>query len=234
MKIIFINNGISNIDLFFNWLDDYNMLDDNGCGIKDFDKTDNFKYDEFKCQDRYEFNHEGSDGNCRITSYALLQNSIIIKEKQQNYGSYLMFDMDVLNNNPNYQIIKNYENDFISLFDEMDVSNIDKANYKDVYPDKWNNYKISNNNKNVSLISIVMNDEYSDLLYIGHSGILIKLENKYLFIEKISFENPYQISVIKSIEDLKEIFMNRENYFGDSSEAGPFVYENNKLLFELR
>ena len=77
LKKIFINNGISNIDLFFNWLDDYNMLDDNGCGIKDFDKTDNFKYDEFKCQDRYEFNHEGSDGNCRITSYALLQNSII-------------------------------------------------------------------------------------------------------------------------------------------------------------
>ena len=234
LKRIFVNNNISNIDLFFNWLDDFNKNEDNGCGIKDFDKTENFKYDDFKSQDRYESNHEGSDGNCRITSFALLEDSLIIEEKQQNYGSYLMFDIDVLENNEDYKIIKEREMDFISLFDEMDASKVNRDEYKNVYTNKWTNYKISNTNKNVSLISIVMNDEYSNLLYVGHSGILIKLDDKYIFVEKIAFENPYQISIIKDINDLKEIFMKRENYFGDASEAGPFVYENNKLLFELK
>ena len=77
-----------------------------------------------------------------------------------------------------------------------------------------------------------MYDENSKVLFTGHTGILIKLKDKYMFIEKIAFEQPYQISILKSKENLKDIFKARPTYFGSQNEPGPFVYENDKLLFE--
>ena len=66
------------------------------------------------------------------------------------------------------------------------------------------------------------------------NAVLINLDDKYLFVEKIAFEQPYQISVIKSKNDLIELFNNRSTYFGDESAKGPYIYENDKLLYEYK
>ena len=58
------------------------------------------------------------------------------------------------------------------------------------------------------------------------------MNDKYLFVEKIAFEQPYQISVIKTKKDLSNLFKNRLSYFGDGSEQGPYIYENDKLIYE--
>ena len=230
VKNVFEYYKLSNIDLFFSWLDDFNLEEDDNCKLKDWDNTSNFNYDEFACQTRYEKSHKISDGNCRITSFALIKDFITIEEKIQNYGSYLMFDIDVLENNNNYKNIYESFDDFVSLFNEIDVSKVKNDDLKNMYSEKWNDYKIKINSDNVSLISVVLSDKESKVLFVGHSGVLINLGNKYMFIEKIAFENPYQITILKSKEDLKELFKNRPSYFNDEEE-GPFVYENNQLLF---
>ena len=232
LKRIFQNNNVSNIDLFFSWLDDYNKEEDNGCGIQDFNKTENFKYDELKCSDRYLKNHEGSDGNGRVTAYALVQDLISIKEKAQNYGNDLSFDINLIENNINYKMVNESLDNFISLFDEMSVSNLERNEYKDVFTNKWKDYGIQMKEGNVSLITVIRHNDYTDMLFVGHAGILIKLEEKYLFVEKVNYYEPYQVSVLKNVEDLKNILMKR-SYSEEASEEGPFVYENNKLLFEL-
>ena len=99
---------------------------------------------------------------------------------------------------------------------------------------KWKNYGISIDDGDVSLISVVMHDPYSKVLFVGHTGVLIKLDNQYLFVEKIAFEQPYQISIFDELNDLKEMFKSRPTYFGDEKEMGPFVYQNDKLLFTLK
>lgn len=232
LKKIFIDNNISNIDVFFNWLDDYNQEKDMGCGLKNWENTEKIEYDEAKCANRYEKNHSISDGDCRITAFALIQDKISIVTKENSYGSYLMFDMDVLENNKEYSNVNDKQLDFINIFNEMDVSNVKKENYKNVFPNKLKDHEFKMNDDKVSLISVVLNDSDFNLLYVGHAGILIKLEDKYLFVEKIAFEQPYQINVIKSKEELSSLFKNRLNYFGDASEEGPYIYENDKLIYE--
>ena len=234
LEDIFNKNNISNVDLFFSWLDDFNKEEDMGCGLKNWDKTDTFIYNDANCMDRYEKIHSKSDGDCRITAYALLQNIIEINTIESEYGTYLMFDMDVLENNEDYKTINENQLDFINLFNEMDVSNIEKEEYKNVYPNKLKSHDFKLNSDKVSLISVVLHDSDFNTLFVGHAGVLINLDDKYLFVEKIAFEQPYQISVIKSKNDLIELFNNRSTYFGDESAKGPYIYENDKLLYEYK
>ena len=232
IKKVLEENKLSNIPLFFFWVEDFNKNDDNGCGIKNWSLTNDFSYNEVACTDRYEKDYDISDGNCRLTAYSLIQDKIKINKTIKDYGSYLMFDVDVLENNSNYKKINDHFDEFITLYNEMDIENIDNDKLREVFPNKWDDYQISLKDDNVSLISFVIHDEYSKVLFIGHTGVLIKLDNKYLFIEKIAFEQPYQVSIIKDIDDLKNIFKERKNYFGDNNEQGPFVYQNDKLIFE--
>ena len=232
IKKVLEENKLSNIPLFFSWVEDFNKNDDNGCGIKNWSLTNDFSYNEVACTDRYEKDYDISDGNCRLTAYSLIQDKIKINKTIKDYGSYLMFDVDVLENNSNYKKINDHFDEFITLYNEMNIENIDNDKLREVFPNKWDDYQISLKDDNVSLISFVIHDEYSKVLFIGHTGVLIKLDNKYLFIEKIAFEQPYQVSIIKDIDDLKNIFKERKNYFGDNNEQGPFVYQNDKLIFE--
>ena len=234
LRKVFEENKISNIDLFFKWLDDFNKEEDMGCGLKTWDKTENFIYNDANCANRFEKNHSMSDGDCRITSYALMQNLININTIENEYGTYLMFDMDVIENNKDYEVIKERYLDFINVFNEMDVSKINKDDYKDVFPNKLKSHDFRIEDGNVSLISVVLNDSDFDLLFIGHAGILIDLKDKYLFIEKIAFEQPYQLSVLKSKDELITLFKNRSSYFGDNNSKGPFIYENDQLIYEYK
>ena len=229
---LFKENNIENADLFFSWLEDYNSEKDLDCNLQNWVKTESIKYNEAACLNRFELNHEQMDGNCRITSYGLLQNLIEANEKDITYGTYLMFDMEVLDTNNKYSNIKDEELKFTTLFNEMDISNTNNASLKDIYPQKWKDNNIKINGNNVSLISLVMHDSDSKLLFVGHTGVLFKLKDRALFIEKIAFEMPYQITVLNSINDLKDLFKTRENYFADGSEEGPFIYENDKLIYE--
>lgn len=230
-KKILMDNNISNIELFFSWLDDFNKEEDNGCGLSDFKKTEEVKYNEFSCLDRYEKNHEVSDGNCRLTAYTLIQNRLKINNKIKNYGSYLMFDVDVLENNKNYEVINDSFEDFITLYNEIDVSNVDEKEITNAFSKKWEEYGISINKGNVSLISVVIYDKDNKTLFTGHTGILIKLKNRYIFVEKIAFEQPYQINIFNDINDLIDIFSKRPSYFESESKKGTYVFENEKLIY---
>lgn len=227
LKKLFESNNISNGDKFISWVKDYNKQKDSGCGIKTWNKTKNFSYDDMSCIQRYEKTHDVSDGNCRITAYTLIDSIVDVKKTINEHGDYLMLDFDVLETNDEYKFIDKER--FTTIFNEIDVKKYD-GQLKDIFPSIWKKYDIKMNSDNVYLISLVMYDPDFNLLFVGHTGVLIKMEENYLFIEKIAFEEPYQFTVIKDKNDLKDIFKMRSTYFGD--EQGPFVYENDKLLFE--
>ena len=232
-KEMFKEYNLSNVDLFFSWLDNFNSSVNSECGIKDWTNTKELKYKDDECITSYEEKNNYSDGNCRLTSYALLQDLIKIDSVKETNGSYLMFDVDVLDNNNDYKVIKNRKNEFISLYDEIDVSNINLDKLKDAYIEKWKSLNVKISSDKVSLINVVMFDDYYKVLFIGHSGVLINLGDKYVFVEKIAFEEPYQINIINNVSDLKDIFKERTNYFTfEKDEIGPFVFENDKLIFE--
>ena len=49
----------------------------------------------------------------------------------------------------------------------------------------------------------------------GHTGILIKDRDDYLFVEKIAFEQPYQATKVKTVDELLNILSLRPEYFGE-------------------
>ena len=153
-----------------------------------------------------------------------------MSKKIQDEGTYLMFDMDVIDNNKDYKLVKNKRDDFVTLFNEINISNVGDKELQNVFSNKWKEYGIKINNEKVSLISLVIEDPDSKVLFVGHTGVLIHLEDKIMFIEKIAFEQPYQITLLNNMNELFDMFSKRKEYFGGEKENGPFVYENDKLV----
>ena len=142
-----------------------------------------------------------------------------------------MFDTDVIDNVKDFEIVKNKRDEFVTLFNEMEVSEIWDSELSEVFPIKWEDYGIKITNDKLSLISFVMHDSDSKVLFVGHAWILLDLEDKFMFIEKIAFEKPYQVSLLSDRNALFEMFLNREEYFTWWDEFWPFVYENDKLIY---
>lgn len=231
VKEILKNNNVSNVDTFINWVNHFNLASNQKCGINTtWTSINDIKYDAIECANKYEEKYQISDGDCRMTAFALIERDLQMSKKIQDEGSYLMFDMDVIDNNKDYELIKNKRDDFVTLFNEIDISNISKDELQNVFSNKWKEYGIKIKNEKVSLISLVIEDTDSKVLFVGHTGILIRLEDKIMFIEKIAFEQPYQVTLLNNMNELFDMFSKRHEYFSGEEENGPFVYENDKLV----
>ena len=227
--------GLDNVDIFTSWVKEFNKEPYQNCGMVDtWTDYNKIEYNEAALADRWEKKHNQTDSDCRMTSFLLLKDHISTNKTIKENGSYLMFDIDAIDNNKKYELLKTNRESFITLFNEIDVKGLSKDEIKNAYSKKWNEYGISLKEGKFSLITVIMHDNYDNVVYVGHAGILLDLQDKFLFIEKIAFEQPYQITVLKSKEDLKNMLFSRKSYFGDKTEEGPFIYENNEVLFSYK
>ncbi len=85
--------------------------------------------------------------------------------------------------------------------------------------------------KDVRMLSVVLNDNLDgDYLFIGHVGVLLPLEDGYLFLEKISFEEPYQAIKFYKKEDAYKYLKNKYKDYIDPEVAPPFIMDNDKYV----
>lgn len=99
--------------------------------------------------------------------------------------------------------------------------------------DSWKHYGFQIDSDRISLLSIAIYDPDSDVIFVGHTGLLIKYSDYYLFVEKIAFEQPYQATKVHNMDELLNILSLRPEYFGEEGEAGPFVYNNGEYVGTL-
>ena len=70
-------------------------------------------------------------------------------------------------------------------------------------------------------------------MFVGHTGVLVPTKNhKYLFIEKLSFQLPYQVTRFESKEQLNDYLMEMYDTEWGQDTAKPFIMENTKLMKE--
>lgn len=117
---------------------------------------------------------------------------------------------------------------FTTLYGEKSVT--DDKHPEAVFSDSWDQYGFRVDSDNMSLLSIVIYDPYSDVVFVGHAGVLIKCSDHYLFVEKIAFEQPYQATRVNTMDELFKIMSLRPEYFGEAAEVGPFVYNNGEYV----
>ncbi|MFV0517561.1 MAG: DUF4300 family protein [Aminipila sp.] len=169
------------------------------------------------------------DYNCRTAAFTLLEDSITATP-QKNYNNYLMFDIYAIENDDNFKQIQDHKGEFIALFDGASVDGVANDQFEQVYPNALKERNVQFNNDKASLISVIMHDPYEKWLFVGHSGVLIPQDDKFVFFEKLAPDQDYQAKTFSSKEELKKELLSRPAYRGDGSEHEPMIYENGVLM----
>ena len=236
------NSGISsqNINLFFQSVNYYNKKTENTDLIKsNFVNSQNINptYDEAKIQKLWDKNSSNFVGfNCRITAFTLMKDFITTKNSLAKSGEMLFMDMESLKNVP-FKLFSETEKDkFVNLFSEIPTKatkdvKIHVENVKNVWKERG--VKFDKNSK-VSMISVFFHfndDPEENILFIGHVGILVPKDNgKLLFIEKLAFQQPYQVLKFNNRTELNDYLMNKYDTAWGQLVAKPFIMENDELL----
>ena len=226
--------GASHVDTFREWTTDFADTAGKNAGLEDsWSDPGKMKADIGKCMDGWEQNHDYSDADCRMTAFLLLDGVLRAESTEDSYeGTYLMFDTEAIDNVDRYESIKENKNMFTTLYGEKSVT--DGSHPENTFSDSLKHYGFQVDSDRLSLLSIVIYDPYSDVVFVGHTGVLIKYSDYYLFIEKIAFEQPYQATRVHNMDELLDIMSLRPEYFGEEGEAGPFVYCNGEYLGTLK
>ena len=179
-----------------------------------------------------------SDADCRMTVMLLAGDAISYDSVNDRYdGDYLMFDIDAIENKEEYSMLRDKEKLFTTMFGETPYSG---GGFADALPDNWKKHGIVFNNDKCSIISIVFKTYDKDEAYVGHTGILIDCQDiadadtKYVFIEKLAFGDPFKVTKLNDKADLIEMLSERSDYTVEEGEPAPAVYENDKLIGELK
>lgn len=170
--------------------------------------------------------------NCRMTTFDLMKDSISIGKPDTKNTDWLVFDEDAIENNPKELFSQEEYEGFQTLYSFVPTENTKdiSIHLKKVQED-WKSKEIEFSDKNKSsIISVFFHDELG-YLFIGHTGVLIPIEDgKLLFLEKLSFQEPYQAIKFDNRIELNDYLMNKYDISWDQPTAKPFIMENDQLL----
>lgn len=225
-----------NIDFFFQDVNDFNSIIEEKTLVESgFVTIDSLQpdYDLIGMKEMWDAkNPEFIGYNCRIISYALMRDSVAVGKADVKNTEMLVFDENALENSPKKLFDEEELKDFKSLYsfipteDTKDIS-VHLKNIKEDWESK--EIKFSNEDKR-SLISVLFHDE-EGYLFIGHMGVLIPAEDgKLLFLEKLSFQEPYQAVKFNNRIELNDYLMNKYDLSWNQPVAKPFIMENDQLL----
>lgn len=209
------DRGLSNVDTFEQWVEGYL----NG----DAESGDSSGF---------------TDADCRMTVMLLAGDSISSNSVEEAYdGTYLMFDVEAIENQGAFSVLKDKEQLFTTLFGEMPIP---ASGFKDAFPTNLDTYGIRFGGERFSVISILFKAYEEDFAFVGHTGVLIdckgneNVDTDYLFVEKIAFNDAYKVTKVNDETELLKILSDRPDYTMEEGDPKPLVYRNEKLIGELQ
>ena len=208
--------GLSNVDVFEKW------VKESASGASE------------KASEVSGFN----DADCRMTVMLLAGDQIKFDSVEEDYGgTYLMFDVDAIENNDEYSVLKDKKQLFTTMFGEMAIS---KNGFAETLHENWSKHGINVESDKCSVISILFKAYEEEAAFVGHTGILIDCRNiesvdsNYLFVEKIAFGDPFKITLFNDENDLIEMLSERPDYTSEEGDPAPVVYKNGERIGELK
>ena len=215
------------VDAFLNLVNDYNATVGSVGLTGDFSTFTKTDYDVEKISNLWTPKKGDFVGtNCRINSYCLLKNSIEIPKLEKD-DSLLFVDNDAIDKG---KVFDAEDKDaFDVLFSRVKTeATTDVKVHAAKMEQFFSQFKF---NENARMLSVVVHDDLDgQSLFIGHVGILVPSEDGYLFVEKLTFEEPYQAIKFATKEDCyKYLDTKYENYTGEGL-AKPFIMDNDKWV----
>ncbi|MDU2589208.1 MAG: DUF4300 family protein [Streptococcus sp.] len=215
------------VEAFFNLVNDYNNTVGSVGLTGDFSSFTKTEYDVEKISNLWTPKKGDFVGtNCRINSYCLLKNSIEIPKLEKD-DSLLFVDNDAIDKG---KVFGAEDKDaFDILFSIVKTEATTDVKVHAARMEQFlSQFKF---NENARMLSVVVHDDLDgQSLFIGHVGILVPSEDGYLFVEKLTFEEPYQAIKFATKEDCyKYLDTKYENYTGEGL-AKPFIMDNDKWV----
>lgn len=190
-------------------------------------------YDPYLLQDKWQAEHQYPGYNCRLTTFTLMQNYWRINNPQDRTSDYLIFDYLTLEENmTDQQTLVNFNN----LFPVFDTNESTSASQQaEVITTGLRQQKTYFPEGNVKLIRVFLHNNITFnkndfLLFTGHAGILIEQPQQYLFIEKLSFSDPYQAIIFHSLEQLRAYLLKQYDTSTQEPVSPPIITINNDIL----
>ena len=215
------------VDKFLSLVTDYNDIVGSVGLTGDFSNFKKTDYDFEKISNLWVSKKGDFVGtNCRINSYCLLKNTIEIPKLEKD-DSLLFVDNDAIDKG---KVFGAEDKDaFDILFSRVKTEATTDVKVHATKMEKFlSQFKF---NENARMLSVVVHDDLDgQSLFIGHVGILVPSEDSYLFVEKLTFEEPYQAIKFATKEDCyKYLNTKYENYTGEGL-AKPFIMDNDKWV----
>ena len=215
------------VDAFFNLVNDYNETIGSVGLTGDFSTFTKTDYDVEKISNLWTPKKGDFVGtNCRINSYCLLKNSIEIPKLEKD-DSLLFVDNDAIDKG---KVFGAEDKDaFDILFSRVKTEATTDVKVHAAKMEQFlSQFKF---NENARMLSVVVHDDLDgQSLFIGHVGILVPSEDGYFFVEKLTFEEPYQAIKFATKEDCyKYLSTKYENYTGEGL-AKTFIMDNDKWV----
>ena len=215
------------VDNFINLVRDYNdTVGSVGLSgnFAPFTKTD---YDVEKISSLWTAKHGDFIGtNCRINTYTLLKGKIKIPQVKSD--SELLFqDKDAIDKGKLFDA-KNQEN-FEILFSRVKTDATQDVKVHAKHMEDY--YKQFTFDDKARMLSVVVHDNLDgDSLFVGHVGVLVPTTDGYLFVEKLTFEEPYQAIKFASKKDCYKYLTTKYKDYTGPGLAKPFIMDNGKWV----
>lgn len=164
--------------------------------------------------------------NCRINSYILLKKNIKIPQLDID-DTLLFLDNDAIDKG---KLLDAGEK---KLFQTL-FSRVKTEATQDIKIHAENMEKYFENiefNENARMLSVIIHDNLDgDYLFIGHVGVLVPNKDGFLFVEKLSFEEPYQAIKFAAKEECYKYLQDKYADYTGEGLAKPFIMDNNKKV----
>lgn len=233
--------GISDArqQVFFSHVDQFNVMAKEHLteGFQTVDVVKLPLYDPYELQDAWSQTYPDLFGyNCRITAYSLMADFIQVDSGAEKRDDYLAFDLHALDMDSSAMKDEQERDGFRALFSAVPTDNtqdvdIHVKNIQEV----WKKRGISfDKTDGASMISVFLHDqleENDDELFIGHAGVLLEQPHgELLFVEKVAFQEPYQVIRLANRTQLNDYLMGRYDISYGQETVSSIIFENDKLL----
>ncbi len=231
--------GLSSEDVeaFLTEVQKYNdTVGDVGLTSGGFVSSDNLNpsYDVIKIDENWlAKNPEFAGYNCRMTAFLLAGDLIKVENPSDELSSILFMDNESISYSENPKFTDENINKFNTIFAGIPAEltkDVDK--HIEEVKAHMEKSKISFKDVDASLISFYIHSDLDNILFIGHTGILVPsaVGNYLLFVEKLSFQEPYQVLKFQNRRELNDYLMNKYDNWVPTETARPFIMENDHIL----
>ena len=174
--------------------------------------------------------------NCRITSFSLMGDFIKVGNPVPGDTTMLFSDFDAISAKQIFsgEEKKNYDTlfSYIDVEDTQDTSVLSEEIIK-----SWKEKGISFDNEKMHMVSVfmTMDDGLNKVQeFIGHVGVLVEDGDKFLFIEKLAFELPYQVEEFSDLQEVNDYLMGYYDKDADGLTAKPLIFLDGQVIKQYR